>query len=213
MKFSQIKNILLIALIGFVIFTQFFSSSDPVIPKPVEVVIPEIVGKVEDKINDVEETVVSIPDPITPEIITKIVVDKEYKEKYEKAIKENDSIKAMNLFLKSIEINEYNKVLIDNDTIKIVAYAKTRGILLKYKIDYTIKEKTITYIPEVITERPKFTLLTGVALIVPTTTINQTMVVKLDFGFQNKKGNIIEIGYDTQKNIYLGYKQSIRFRK
>jgi len=208
----SIKDILLVALIGFIIFTQFFGSSDDPDPKTVTIVIPEVSGTVEETVKDVPKTTVEIYDPI-PKTVTKIIVDKEYKEKYERAIKENDSLTAINLFLQSIEINEYNRVLVDNDTLKLVAYAKTRGILLKYKVDYTIKENTITYDPVVVKERPKFTLLAGGGLIVPTNQLDPTMAFKADIGFQNQKGNIIEVGYDTQQNIYVGYKHAIKLGK
>jgi hypothetical protein len=208
----SIKDILLVTVIGFIIFTQFFAPSDDPNPEPVTISIPEVTGTVEETVEDVVETVAEIHDPVT-KTATKIIVDQEYKKKYEEAIKENNSLKAMNIFLKSIEINEYNKVLVDNDTIKLVAYAKTRGEILKYSIDYTIKENTINYIPEFITKRPKFTLLAGGGLIVPMDPLNQTMAFKADIGFQNQKGNIIDVGYDTQQNIYVGYKHAIKLGK
>ena len=208
----SIKDILLVVLIGFIIFTQFFGSYNYPDPEPVTIVIPEVSGTVEETVKDILETTVDIYDPV-PKTVTKIIVDKKYKEKYERSIKENDSLIAMNLFLHSIQINEYNKVLIDNDTIKLVAYAKTRGILLKYKIDYTIKENTITYDPIVVKDRPKFTLLVGGELIIPTNQLDPNMSFKADIGFQNQKGNIIEVGYDTHQNIYLGYKHAIKLGK
>ena len=214
MKFKNIKDILLIALIGFIIFTQFFSSTDPVIPDPVEVIIPEVSGTVGETIEDVIEAEVPVQDPVT-KIVTKIVVDQEYKEKYDKAIKDKDSIAAENIFLKSIEIHEYDKIAIDNDTIKISLYAKTRGELLKYTLGYKIKADTITYIPQVVMQRPKLTVLAGVELVVPLANnidFNTPVAIKGDNGFQNRKGNIISIGADTQKNVYLGYKHAIKLR-
>lgn len=219
MKFPKItiKDILLIILIGFIFFNRFFSPSDPIKIDPVEIVTPEVSGTVEETIEEAPETEVNIPNKSNPKIIEKIIVDKEYKEKYEKAIKEKDSALSKVLFLESIEINEYKKVLVDNDTIKLVAYAKTRGKLLKYSIDYTIKSDTITYIPEVIKERPKLTILAGLELIVPMQqpllSTTDPLAVKVDLGIQNKKGDIITAGVDTRKNLYLGYKYAISFKR
>lgn len=208
---STVKNVIIIVLLGLFVWTQFFINPDPDGLEPVIIVTPPIHGSVEETLEEVDTTSVAIADPVT-KIVTKIVVDEEYKNKYEKAIKENDSLEAMNLFLKSIEINEYTKVLTDNDTIKITAYAKTRGTLLKYGVDYTIKSDTISYIPETINKRPKLTVLVGGEAIIPAGGPTGNPALKFDIGFQNQKGHIISGGVDTQRNIYIGYKHAISLR-
>jgi len=215
MKLKDIK-ITDIILVVFIIYfaIKLFSSTESPNDIKSDIYIPEVSGTVEETIQDVTEVEVKIKDPVT-KTVTKIIVDEEYKKKYEKAIKENDSLLAMNLFLKSIEINEYSKVLVDNDTIKLVGYAKTRGELLKYSIDYTIKADTISYIPKTIKERPSLTVLAGAEVIVPlqNLTTGNPMAVKADIGFQNKRGHIISIGADTQSNLYVGFKYAISLKK
>ena len=208
----QLKDILIVALLGFIVFQQFFATDPPPVPEDVTVVIPEVVGTVEEVIEEVPEVEIEVPHETIPLVKETIVVDEEYKIKYENAIKEKDSVEAENLFLRSIQIQEYSKTVVDNDDVKIDASAKVRGKLLDYKVDYKLKEKEITYTPEVITQRPKFTMLTGLELVVPTQPESK-LAVKVDLGFQNQKGNIINVGVDNNKNLYLGYKYAIKLRK
>lgn len=208
----DVKTILIAVLLGFIVFQQFFHSDPPIEPEEVVVVIPEVVGTAEEVIEEVPEVEVEVPSNTLPLIKETIVVDEEYKLKYENAIKEKDSVAAENLFLRSIQIKEYSKTVVDNDDIKIDASAKVRGALLDYKVDYKLKEKEVTYTPEVIRQRPKFTMITGLGLIVPTQPDSKP-AVKFDLGFQNQRGNVIELGIDNNRNIYAGYKYAIKFRK
>ena len=180
---------------------------------PVTITIPAIVGTSGLQVPDEQDTAPIVFE--TPVYVrdTKIVVDSTYKEAYEKAVKEKDSVEARNLFLEAIEIKEYNEVAVDNDSIKVDLYAKTRGSLLAYRVDYNIKEKTFTYTPEVVHVRPRLTALIGVEAIFPSNGAIGDPGIKIDLGFQGKKGNVISIGTDTRKNVYIGYKKSFTLFK
>ena len=208
----DLKKILIVALLGFIVFQQFFATDPPPVPEDVTVVIPEVVGAVTETIEEVLEVEVEVPHNAIPLVVETIIVDQEYKQKYETVIKEKDSVAAENLFLRSIQIKEYSKTVVDNDDVKIDASAKVRGALLDYKVDYTLKGKKITYTPKIVTQRPKFTMLTNLELIVPTQPQNE-LAVKVGLGFQNQKGNIINVGVDNNKNIYAGYSYAIKFKK
>ena len=83
-----------------------------------------------------------LPSEVNPEIKEVVVVDSTLKLKYKK---ETDSLKRELLYLKAIEINDYEKILIDNDTIQITGKATTRGELLDFRIDYNIKPSEFSF--------------------------------------------------------------------
>jgi hypothetical protein len=141
----------------------------------------------------------------------KIVVDSTYKLEYESAIKENDTLKAKNLFLESIALDTYSGTLINNKDIKIEGMFLTRGKLLEYNLEYKIKSDTISYTPEVVYRHPRLSFLYGAGLQVPTNNQNnQPLVLKGFIGIQNKKGNIFTVGVDSQKNLTLGFAKTLK---
>jgi hypothetical protein len=66
-------------------------------------------------------------------------------------------------------------------------------------LNYTIKPK-----PFPVT---KFRLLTG--LNISNKIEFDKPLFNINLGFQNAKGNVLEFGYDSEKRINIGYKQSI----
>jgi hypothetical protein len=209
---EKIKNYIIIIL-AITLGVMIYLNTRPEIVDDVVVIIPPSSGTSGDVVPEERD---SLP-PVVEEIVyikeTKIVVDSTYKAAYEQAIKEKDSVEARNLFLEAIEIKEYNEVAIDNDTIKVDLYAKTRGQLLAYRVDYNIKEQTFTYTPEVVHVRPRLTGLIGVEAIFPSNGRIGDPGIKIDLGFQGKKGNVISVGADTRKNVYIGYKKSFTLFK
>lgn len=208
---EKIKNYIILGLsiaLGVMIYLN--TRPEP-IPDDVTITIPGSTGS--SGVVNIDNDNDSIPDPEVIEVPVyikgdiEIVVDQEYKNKYDQAIKEKDSIAARNLYLESIQIKEYNEVAIDNDTIKVDLYAKTRGSLLAYRVDYDIKEKKFTYTPEVMHVRPKMTVLTGLELVLPPTGPSDPDI-KFDIYFQTQNGNAWGGGIDTQGNKYIGYKKS-----
>ena len=116
-------------------------------------------------------------------------------------LKAKDSIDRLNLFINAVKINKY-KENFDNKDISLTIEAETTGTLNYIKPTYIIKEKTID-VPVKI-KQTVFAIYTGVE------TYNNTLLnnfgVKIDLGIQNKKGDIYTAGFDTNNNIYIGYK-------
>lgn len=116
-------------------------------------------------------------------------------------LKAKDSIDKLNLFINAVKINKY-KENFDNKDISLTIEAETTGTLNYIKPTYIIKEKTID-VPVKI-KQTVFAIYTGVE------TYNNTLLnnfgIKIDLGIQNKKGDIYTAGFDTNNNIYIGYK-------
>tara|TARA_R110000796_G_scaffold181330_3_gene297951 strand:- start:1280 stop:1918 length:639 start_codon:yes stop_codon:yes gene_type:complete len=211
---EKIKNysILVLAIaLGVLSYIHFQPVEDVV------VITDEKTGGVEEKIDDVVRDTIYIetivPGQAQPQR-KEIVVDSTYKADYEKAIKDNDSLKAKNLFLESISLNTWNGNLIDNKDIKIDGKFLTRGKLLEYKVDYKIKSDTLTFKPTIKYQHPRLTLLPGIKLGLPTDPLNNTEpVIELNVGIQNKKGNIFSVGIDSQKRFTVGYNIALKIFK
>lgn len=205
MKF-EIRDILMLVLVGLLSWQMFFQKNIEEKPQPITITIPERTGTTGTQI---VEKVVPVPTYI-PQYKQPIEVDSKYKELYEKA---QDSIQRMNLYLEAIKINDYEEKLVDNDTIEITGYAKTRGSLLEYKVDYNIKPFEHTYDPEVIIRRPSLSMGLGVEAGIPTFPNNSNFLLKGNLYFENKKGNALSVGYDTDKRIWLGLHKNFKLKK
>ena len=181
-------------------------------PSPVEdvvVITPEETGVVEKKLDSIVRDTVWIEVPGKP--IKEIIVDSTYKAKYELAVKENDTLKAKNLFLEAIEVNEYKDTVVNNKDIEIIGHATTRGILLDFKVNYKIKSDTLTYKPIIINELPRLSLVAGVTLGIPTIPVAPAKpFIEVHAGIMNKKGNIWTIGYDSQERVLIGYSKTFK---
>lgn len=204
MKFNfQIRDIILIVLSVILVF-QFFSKDEADDVKPIQIIIPEQTGTTG---NQVIERVSTVPVYI-PQYDKTIEVDEYYKKLYEKA----DSLEKEVLYLRAIKINEYEKTLIDNDTIEIKGIAKTRGDLLEYKVDYKIKQSVFEYTPKSIYKQPSLTLGVGAEVGVPTIP-DSGFLMKANVNIVNGKGNGLNIGYDTDRRIWLGVSKTFTIKK
>tara|TARA_R110002049_G_scaffold231127_1_gene403360 strand:- start:4868 stop:5503 length:636 start_codon:yes stop_codon:yes gene_type:complete len=180
----------------------------------VTIITEEKIGEVEEKITEVVRDTIFIetiiPGQSQPQR-KEIVVDSTYKADYEQAIKDNDILKAKNLFLESISLDTWDGNLVDNKDIKIDGKFLTRGKLLEYKIDYKIKSDTLKFKPTIKYQHPKLTLLPGVKLTVPTNPLGDSKPnVEINLGIQGKKGNIISVGFDTEKRVTVGYNIALK---
>jgi hypothetical protein len=184
-----------IIILIFLLLLQYKCSSK----KTIEVIVPEKKGsfnvslskeekqKTKTEYKTIKGDLIYLDNPINTELANQ----------YEKS---KDSIEKLNMYLNSIQIKEYN-IPFEDESVKINNYIKTQGTLLENKTEYTIKEKKI--LVDVPSKETKFALYGGTEIYNNTEFSN--------FGFkgnifiQGKKGNIISISYDNQKNIYLGY--------
>ena len=104
------------------------------------------------------------------------------------------------------------KILVDNDTIKIKGKARTRGSLLDFDVNYTIKPIDFSYTPEVITKMPKLSARLGVEGGIPTIS-NTNFLLKGNLSLENSKGNGLNLGYDTQNRIWVGFSKTFKIIK
>lgn len=116
-------------------------------------------------------------------------------------LKAKDSIERLNLFIKAVKINKY-KQNFDNKDITLDIEAETTGTLNYIRPIYTIKEKKVD--APVYIKQTKFALYTGIEVYDNKSFGNAG--AKIDLSIQNKKGDIYTAGYDSNSNIYIGYK-------
>lgn len=202
---TNILLLLLIVIMGWQTFTRDRPDEEP---KQEVITTPEVTGTTGTQ--TVEKVVLQ---PIyLPSTNEKINVDSAWKEKYEQALKDKDSITQRNLYLEAIKINTYEQVLVDNDSIEIKGYARTRGSLLDYSVDYRIKPIDFTYTPEIVTRRPRLSMGLDVEAGVPIVPTSP-FVLKGDVYFENKKGNGFSVGYDTEQRVWLGLRKTFTLIK
>tara|TARA_R110000796_G_scaffold59371_4_gene136849 strand:- start:27495 stop:28112 length:618 start_codon:yes stop_codon:yes gene_type:complete len=203
-KKLDLTKILLIAALIFIGWQSFFNDEPDPIPDPITITVPETTGN--SGIVNIEPEIVRDTVYIKGDIVE---VDKGYKELYEKA---KDSLEKKELYLEAIQIKKYADTIVDNDEIMIKGKATTRGSLLDYSVDYTIKEKEVTYTPEVVSRFPKLSVGLGLEFGVPLM-LDDPMVVKANLSIINRKGKEFGVSYDTNGTAWVGAKIIIKLRK
>lgn len=122
--------------------------------------------------------------------------------------KENDSLRQNFATLpEDLKQKEYEKVIepklfeqkYDNKDLTASFNGVVVGNIKEVKFTYEIKPKE--------TPVTKFRLLAGVG-IANTITFDKPLF-NANLGFQNKKGNILRVGYDSEKRFLVGYDLSI----
>jgi hypothetical protein len=126
--------------------------------------------------------------------------NKKLAEDFIKSQKDNDSLKALNLYLKAIQEVDGTYVF-DNKDVKLEITTKTRGEILKITPKYTIKEREETVIVK--NKETVFALYAGGG--VSDNLQFNNFAAEVHLGIQNKSGDIITAGYDTQQNISIKY--------
>lgn len=158
-------------------------------PQTITIEIPERKGVIRDTVETFERHTVYLPSKDQT-----IDVDSEWKKKYEEAF---DSLEKQQIFLESIKINEYEKVLVDNDTIQIRGFATTRGSLLDYSVDWTIKPNTVPVDIEPEVRRPRLQAEYGAGIYI---TPNQ-IYTPIELGLREGKYGIgVRAQYDALTN-------------
>jgi hypothetical protein len=188
-------------------------SDDPCNTGTKSVVIPEVKGKFETK--------KPINLPISKVRDSRKVSTKQSNEKYHTSSKidssyifelqqenellsrayyfANDSVKKL-MFEKANQLNSFSQTF-DDQNVKIDVSGISRGTVESLSANYTIKER------EVKQKEVKFRLLSGATI---SNSIDlQNPVFSANLGLQNKRGNVLRFGYDTQKRILVGYDFSI----
>jgi hypothetical protein len=130
----------------------------------------------------------------------KIIIDNTDKKIVNDYLEAKDSIAKLNVVINSSKIRRY-KDRLEDDSIVIDIESETTGTLNWIKPSYKIKEQKLS-IP-VITKNTVFAVYVGGGI--SNNLQFNNFALEGNLGIQNKKGDIISVGYDTQKNISLKY--------
>lgn len=199
----DLKSIVIVGLIALIVWQNFFTQSEEVKPDPVTITIPERSGYITDTIEVIKKDTLYLPSK------DKIVeVDAGWKERYNNAI---DSLERQRLYYESIQIRDYEKILVDNDTLLIRGFATTRGSLLSYSVDYKVKPFDFDYTPEVVTKRPDLSVGFGIEAGLPTGD-TQDFRMKGSIYFENSKGGGFSVGADTRQTLWIGLRKTFKLK-
>jgi hypothetical protein len=170
-------------------------------PKPqiITVKVPEVRGSFEPQIPKVinSRDTLYLKNPINSMLITE---NEKLKIAFAAA---NDSIKKL-LFAKAVKLNAFSSKF-EDENIKINVNGIVQGEVKEITPNYTIKEKKVDV--QINPKETVFRILAG-AEIADKITLN-SFIAKANLLFQNRKGNTLSLGYDTDKRIWLGYNFSI----
>lgn len=197
---------IVIGLLLIILFTRSCSNETPT-TKIQKVFVPEVVDSIKKPrvtihVKDEKDSVIYKPGVV---IYTENPVNDKMAQELIQAMKDQDSLKVLRLYLKSIgekeEINIYDD---KNQTIEV--YTKVRGELLDQKISkYTIKQKEISI--QVPIKETRFAVYVG-------STLNYSSEMKLNpsvqLGVQTSKRLIVTGSYGLDKSIQVGLLYKIK---
>lgn len=109
-----------------------------------------------------------------------------------------DSLAQIQAYAKAIEINAF-KQQFEDKYINAQVSGEVSGKIHAMKFDYTIKAQTM----EVDAPKPKNNLYLGVN--VANTLLLDKPLFSAGIGIKNKRGNILNASFDTEKRIGIGY--------
>ena len=115
----------------------------------------------------------------------------------------SDSIKLV-MFEEANQINQFSSKF-EDDNLILNINGIARGEVKEITPSYTIKQQRASVLVE--NKLPGLRMLGGVE--VGNTRTLDDLSFKGSVLFQNRKGNIISAGYDTDKKVWLGYYRSI----
>jgi hypothetical protein len=109
-----------------------------------------------------------------------------------------DSVAKIQAYNKAIEINAFRQQFEDSN-INAYVSGEVAGNIKQMRFDYTLKQQTIT----VDAPKPKNNLYLGVNF-ANTLQLNKPLF-SAGIGIKNKRGNILNASFDTEKRIAIGY--------
>ena len=127
-------------------------------------------------------------------------IDKLFEEnnKMQLAFLKMDSLQQIQAYNKAIEINAFNQQFEDSN-INAQVSGEVSGNIKQMRFDYTIKPQTLN----VDAPKPKNHLYLGVN-VANTLQLNKPLF-SAGIGIKNKRGNILNASFDTEKRIGIGY--------
>jgi len=188
----------LLILLGFLTISFFVgrcSSPKEVKTETIKVSVPGVAGKSKIINNPVPYEV--IKDSI---IYKDSIVYQENQELIERFRKIESEKERLDAYMKSIELKKYDMPY-EDENIKTNALITTRGDIISFEQKYEIKPRTIE--AQIPVKEPKLAIYLGGGLI--NNAYFNNFAVEANIGIQNKKGDILSVGYDTQKNFKVGY--------
>ena len=198
------KKIDYLAYLGWVLLfaVLFFRGCNPETQtaEKIKVVTKEIKGSIITK-----EKVINVP-------IVRMVKDTAgtgfYVNQIDKLFEENnkmqleflkmDSLQQIQAYNKAIEINAF-KQSFDDNYINAQVSGEVMGNVKQMRLDYTIKPQEL----KVDAPKPKNNLYLGVN--VANTLLLNKPLFSAGIGIKNKRGNILNASFDTEKRIGIGY--------
>ena len=109
-----------------------------------------------------------------------------------------DSLQQIEAYNKAIEINAF-KQQFDDKYINAQVSGEVSGKIHAMKFDYTIKAQTMEV------DAPKVRNNFYIGVNVANTLLLDKPLFSAGFGIKNKRGNIINASFDTEKRIGIGY--------
>ena len=193
LKISIILNVALIVVIAF-LFKPQKKESFSVLVKEKEITIPAKVGAFDTIYN---------PQQISPTIkLVKNPINQKLLSQYNSLL---DSISRLQFVKQVITEREYSEAYEDN-FIKIDIYTNVIGTMLKQAPKYVIKTSKVI-VRDTVTihynKPPTNKILGGLEVGVPIE--GEQIRVKGSMYLQNKKYNILSVGFDNRKTVWLGY--------
>ena len=177
--------------------------------KTVKVIVPTVTGKLESKKPELkpleikQEPIVKKDGLVYKENPFNIILAEENAKLKSDYSKMSDSLKSK-AYDKAIELNTFSYKSEDK-YLKLTIDGIVRGEVSEITPSYTIKEQeSEVFVKE---KLPGLKVLGGVE--VGNTKTLDDLSFKGSVLFQNRKGNIISAGYDTDNKIWLGYYRSI----
>ena len=177
--------------------------------KTVKVIVPTVTGKLESKKPELkpleikQELIVKKDGLVYKENPFNIILAEENTKLKSDYSKMSDSLKSK-AYDKAIELNTFSYKSEDK-YLKLTIDGIVRGEVSEITPSYTIKEQeSEVFVKE---KLPGLKVLGGVE--VGNTKTLDDLSFKGSVLFQNRKGNIISAGYDTDNKIWLGYYRSI----
>ena len=176
-------------------------------PKIITVEVPAKVGKFDPKIP------VSVPVFNNPIYIKGDIIEKQNpinikllaeNEILKDNFRKSDSVNKLLQYENSIQINKFSTTF-EDDNLTLTIDGVVRGEVKEITPSYTIKQQKADVL--IADKLPGLRVLGGIE--VGNTKILDDLSFKGSVLFQNRKGNIISAGYDTDNKIWLGYYRSI----
>jgi hypothetical protein len=204
-KINLVENLKWLGwVILFIVLWFSGCNPDPQIAEKIKIQTKEVKGKTIIKTNIVHVPITKKVRDTTGTGFYVAQIDKLFEENNQMQLEfmKMDSIAKIQAYNKAIEISAFKQQFEDSN-INAYVSGEVAGEVKQMRFDYTIKPQTIS----VDAPKPKNHLYLG---------LNVANTIKFDkplfsggIGLQNKRGNILNFSFDTEKRIGFGYSKKL----